>query len=158
MFWSGCWASFVYQGYSLCLLHARLYMIDNYLRFWGVCVIYIHIHENLHVHFMCAGSFPCLLEINLMVGNSIRPCCWIHPGKIHQQSGGHFSQQHDDEGTFFTARTKGRRNRLELQTGFRGSHLCRRGAVSRGSREMAKLTKTVKVKADPCEIMHVIYS
>ena len=36
-----------------------------------------------------AGGPMCLPVINLMVGNSIRPCCWIHPVKIHQQSRGH---------------------------------------------------------------------
>lgn len=103
-----------------------------------------------------AGGSMCLLEINLMVGNSIRPCCWIHPAKIHQQSGGHLHSS--SEGTFFTAQTKGRRNMPALWTHFRSSHLCRRGAASGGNRKMTKLTKTVKVKADPCEIMHVIYS
>lgn len=62
------------------------------------------------------------------------------------------------ERTLFTAQTKGRRNMPALWTHFRSSHLCRRGAVSEESRKMTKLTKTLKVKADPCEIMHVIYS
>lgn len=105
---------------------------------------------------ICAGSSMCLLKINLMEGNSIRPCCWIHPVKIHQQSRGHLHS--GGEGTFFTAQTKGRRNMLALWTYFRSPHLCRRGAANGQSRKMTELTKTVKVKADPCEIMHVIYS
>lgn len=123
-----------------------------------LCVCdYVHTRGCIHAYLcVSAGGSMCLLEINLMVGNSISPCCWIHLAEIHQLSRGHLHSS--SEGTFFTAQTKGRRNMPALWTHFRGSHLCRRGAANGESRKMTKLTKTVKVKADPCEIMHVIYS
>lgn len=42
---------------------------------------------------------------NLMVGNSIRPCCWFHPVKIHHYRWGHLHSS--SKRTFFTALTWG---------------------------------------------------
>lgn len=151
---SSCWWTFTGT-----LLYFKIYTYIFYVQSCiYFCVNVIIWSYSWACAYLCidAGGSMCLLEINLMVGNSIRPCCWIHPVQIHQQSGGHLHSS--SEGTFFTAQTKGRRNMPALWTHFRSSHLCRRGTASGGSRKMAKLTKTVKVKADPCEIMHVIYS
>lgn len=43
---------------------------------------------------------------NLMVGNSIRPCCWFHPVKIHQYRRGHLHSS--SKGTFFMRLTERR--------------------------------------------------
>ena len=95
-----------------------------------------------------AGGPMCLPVINLMVGNSIRPCCWIHPVKIHQQSRGHL---HSGSSRGGGVTDKGEEGHTALWTSFGSSHSSRR--------EGTKLTKKpVKVKADPSELMHVIYS
>lgn len=78
-----------------------------------------------------AGGSMCLPVINLMVGNSIRPCCWIHPVKIHQQGRGHLHSGSSRKGRSLQSQTKGEEEHTALWTSFRSSHLSRRGAASR---------------------------
>lgn len=98
----------------------------------------------------------CLLEINLMVEIQSVPAVESTLRRSISKAGDIYTAA--VRGHSLPHRQKGRRNMPVLWTHFRISHLCRRGAVSGESRKMTKLTKTVKVTADPCEIMHVIYS
>lgn len=90
-----------------------------------------------------AGGSMCLPVINLMVRNSIRPCCWIHPVKIHQRGRGHLHSGSSRGGRSLQSQTKGRRNtRL---SGLHSEAPIWAGVVLRAERgragQMTKLTK-----------------